>query len=1585
MSHLSGILSYFRAGRKLLCDNELHFDSTAAHIELELSPLTATSKSPPRSTLVSDSLEGLILGRLRFVILLLLIQPANREVAAQEQIIEAEGKGRIPLLKWLPVPDVLHENTKRNSSDFDDAKARRIIRRIGAAEKFEGQDSLIKAITLYQDLVSSNESCLVPVGQSLLWSSRDICLYRLANLSLEGRSLYRQLYGLKAAHLTREGIAQRNPKLLEDVVEQYPGAGSTATALQWLSGYYFERGELADLVKQWTHYARLYPRQVMPDVYTALKLVASLKVLGRNSDALRCFDLMLEDFGKKDIIVAGRRIPPTKFLDDFAGHFELEQGGNWPVFGGDNTHARRSTKPLQLENRLWSSSYLGDHRNGEGGNRNTGNRQSIGPVSIFPVIAEGTLYYQTGSDVVARHLTTGNIIWAYTVSGRNVWPVRARGVAAFAKLPEPRFVTVHKGRLYANLRRHAGHRNAVEEIMVCISSRNGEQLWMRGGNEDNDEDLRTARFVGAPIVRDGKAFASIVVERGAPHSYLVCLEAKSGKLLWKSFLGLDQFYYTNRSARRTLTPGGSPAESGGRIFLSTNLGTVAAVSAETGRVEWISTYPRRRNPTGSFSFNEEDGASDHTWLVNVPVVAEGKVLVTPHDSDYLLCLDKTTGAISWMKHREENLYLLGVRDGRIFMSGRRVYCLDVRDGSLINRSVELAGAPAGRGVVGKNYIFCPGGGQLHRVFTDNGKLGHARTWGEEVSAGHLLQVGDILVVTGRSGIDVYSSEKNHYQRQKDLVSKHPNDPTAHLELGYILLSRKEITLAVKHIREALRLYEAGEGDPKFDFRKAARELLFMSYGRLAEDAAVRGDNFAATKAYQDALGVTQDKNMYYTGTVNLALHLKRLGKAKEAVHYFQEIIENFGDFWREQNSLRLSAATFAKEEIESLLAEHGPDAYAEVEARADDLFRLAGHQDWYLRCLEVIHRYPNSRAALAALTVVGTNRLKEGRVLESFRFWMQLYQRKPDNALEAGMHVAVCFARLGEKEKALSLLTSLSKMPAGEKLHYLGDEVAFPEFRRTLIAELSSERPALPVTVPLPPFTEEWQIQAADLGIMSLSEALNENWKLAALGRSFLVAGRGGVVLLDAQTGMRQWIHSRRKGISWLGISIGDAHGFFRGQAVRQVSINKVLDEPASVAGLKAGDVILEFGGAKIVNGREQLINVIQSSPAHQKIPVVIRRDGVRKVITVSLMARPENIGLAAIVGNIAVLAAQGEVFAINLNNGKQLWKQDEPALENAFPASLQSRIGFFGNSLTRARTIQAGVNSSALGLLATNLLDKRIQVRDTRDGSILWSAETEGKLQHAPVTTDEKVLCLQQAKGQPVELVARGLWDGLVSYRLNMGMSEADIRSNVLVSDESFFVTLENSVEKRKLKTGRLLWSHPVTGQAPLKLLLKNRRLALITHGHRLKVLDNGSGRLLWKRDLPAQSDWFKHSFFGRKNFLAVANTGEVQALELTTGRLKWKFKDQKQELDAMGTHLAADRYLLISGNTSPAANGGEGFLHTRFLCLDTERGRLIQRSDAIPGEWRYTGIHRDTLVIVTTRRAQGFRSASSNQVEVQ
>jgi hypothetical protein len=141
------------------------------------------------------------------------------------------------------------------------------------------------------------------------------------------------------------------------------------------------------------------------------------------------------------------------------------------------------------------------------------------------------------------------------------------------------------------------------------------------------------------------------------------------------------------------------------LYLNTNLGAVASLSAEDGRIHWISTYPRSK---------EGDDKAHLFRDLNPCLYHRGTLYVAPTDTPQVFALDALTGLVRWAtapKPTSNVVHLLGVAEGSLIASGRSLWWLDAETGKFVIAFPDSANPsqaqPFGRGLLMGDLVVWP--------------------------------------------------------------------------------------------------------------------------------------------------------------------------------------------------------------------------------------------------------------------------------------------------------------------------------------------------------------------------------------------------------------------------------------------------------------------------------------------------------------------------------------------------------------------------------------------------------------------------------------------------------------------------------------------------------------------------------------------------------------------------------------------------------------------------------------------------------------------------------------------------------------
>ncbi|MFM7249132.1 MAG: PQQ-binding-like beta-propeller repeat protein [Planctomycetaceae bacterium] len=334
-----------------------------------------------------------------------------------------------------------------------------------------------------------------------------------------------------------------------------------------------------------------------------------------------------------------------------------------------------------------------------------------------------------------------------------------------------------------------------------------------------------AWYLGAPLPVGDQLFV-LVEERGEIRLDVVA--AADGALRWSQPLAeLDEgMAIGSRESHLRRVAGLSPSFSDGVLVCPTGAGTVVAVDLATRTLLWAYTFARPNESdtvvlpngvrvqrggmgaggmiiNGRFVALGSGPSPTSGWRDGSPIVAGGRIILTPRESDELHCVDLRSGAVLWKQPRRDGLYVAGVVDGRVIVVGRRgVESLSVADGtSTWNAATPLDGAcPSGRGVITGGRLFLPlDTPEVAEIdLADGSVAGRSRGRGGQV-AGNLVAYRGEVVSQGVGALEVYHQSAEIGERVETALRERPGDPWARLWAGQIDLDRGAVAAGVEGV------------------------------------------------------------------------------------------------------------------------------------------------------------------------------------------------------------------------------------------------------------------------------------------------------------------------------------------------------------------------------------------------------------------------------------------------------------------------------------------------------------------------------------------------------------------------------------------------------------------------------------------------------------------------------------------------------------------------------------------------------------------------------------------------------------------
>jgi outer membrane protein assembly factor BamB len=539
-------------------------------------------------------------------------------------------------------------------------------------------------VEILRQLAESPDEKLLGVTAHRFISLRAWCHLQAAALPPEALMLYRSRVDPVAKKWYEQGIAQHNERLLANVVDQAFASSFGDDALWALGEIALEKADYAA--------ARWYWERILPpgkegpekkasawpgypdtslDVAAVRARLVLVSILEGAADSARAeltgfTRLHPEARGR----LGGREGKYSELLHSLlaAGDTGAGKPGASGALRDRGGETRVDVGAVAWRERLRPEIPSLDHAAAE---RSLG-ESFRAPLSFYPLVAGDTVFVNDSRQILALRRSSGQPAWGQAAIYRS-----EQGGAA-APLPSetlgvPRFtLTVLGNRLLARmgspLTGECENASAAfgRGYLVCLDlSAEGRLLW-------KVEPEEGWAFEGSPVADENGVYVAMRRHDIRPRAFVACLDADSGRQRWRRFICSAETPARGvlcETTHNLLTLGG------GRLYYNTNLGAVAALETEGGRLLWVSLYPRAQR--GDLATLAPHWRRDS----NPCILERGAVLAAPADSPSIFAFDAATGQPLWQtgSETEDASALLGVAQPWLIAAGRKLYWISMRE------------------------------------------------------------------------------------------------------------------------------------------------------------------------------------------------------------------------------------------------------------------------------------------------------------------------------------------------------------------------------------------------------------------------------------------------------------------------------------------------------------------------------------------------------------------------------------------------------------------------------------------------------------------------------------------------------------------------------------------------------------------------------------------------------------------------------------------------------------------------------------------------------------------------------------------
>lgn len=695
---------------------------------------------------------------------------------------------------------------------------------------------------------AAEEDYLIPISNrrgtssSVIGEAQNV----LGTMPTEGLEVYELRFGIEASQQLNEAVLNSDMESVAKISRRYfhTQAGYQATLL--LGRFYLDRGKPLAAARFFHRIIETPAARKRYDPEASLLYAVCMWFGNRTDRSVEILNDLQQRMPSAKFVSKGREIAifdpgsdPLTWLGALIGPAGSAQGiaePNWVMHRGDTSRNARSDDGVPLLNPRWQVHTIIDLDDEETviDRQKSYQDQEVPAIpSLHALAVKDYVLMRTPNQLVGIDFQTGKRVWVYpwdrndvdslfldsasspvmnqesneTLLKQRLWEDASFGqFSSDGKLvfliDEGAYVAPQDNGAPFGMRMIPRGAVALQERtnqlvglkLVDESGRRveGKMAWIIGGDDGIDEPkLAGAYFLGTPLPSDDQLYVMVEIKG---EIRLVVLDSKSGALIWSQQLASVERAQTVQEDSMRRMAGATPSLSEDVLVCPTSAGAIVGVDLSTRSLMWGFEYEKEAKPRrGAASLSAYGGDSRDVggrWADSSVTVVDGRVILTPVESEQAYCLDLMTGEALWDEplEREEMIYLATVQDGRMILVGKsEVRAVDLKNASVAWKlALDDYGIPSGRGYASDGHFYLPTyNSLLVKIDLETGQV--QRTVETERVLGNLITYRGHVVSHGIDFVAAYRLDEFSRRLVEHSLARKPDDPVALALKGQLLL------------------------------------------------------------------------------------------------------------------------------------------------------------------------------------------------------------------------------------------------------------------------------------------------------------------------------------------------------------------------------------------------------------------------------------------------------------------------------------------------------------------------------------------------------------------------------------------------------------------------------------------------------------------------------------------------------------------------------------------------------------------------------------------------------------------------------